>query len=78
MYNRFYIYIYVHHEFLFFPENGFWHFMQIVSLGDNLQKNVRAYFLGKNKNKYQFVISRICPEGAMVNSIMISDSLVNV
>ena len=30
--------------FLFCPENRFWHFMQIVSLGDNLHKIPKPIF----------------------------------
>ena len=46
--------------FSFFPENRHWHFMQIISLWDNLHKmwksprrqfawNVKAYFMEQNK-----------------------------
>ena len=33
--------------FLFFPENGLWHFMQIVSLGDNLHESSKPFFQEK-------------------------------
>ena len=33
--------------FLFFPENGSWHFMQIVSLGDNLHDMSNSVFWEK-------------------------------
>ena len=35
--------------FVFVPKNRLWHFMQIVSWGDSLHENVKAYFLGKIK-----------------------------
>ena len=38
--------------FLFFPENRIWHFMQIVSNGENLHELLNAVFW----EKYQFVI----------------------
>ena len=33
--------------FLFFPENRIWHFMQIVSLGDNLHEMSNPVFWEK-------------------------------
>ena len=33
--------------FLFFPENRIWHFMQIVSLGDNLHEMSNPIFWEK-------------------------------
>ena len=36
--------------FLFFPENSIWHFMQIVSIGDNLHE-CQTLFSGKNTKK---------------------------
>ena len=33
--------------FLFFPENWIWHFMQIVSLGDNLHEMSNPVFWEK-------------------------------
>ena len=35
------------HFFLFFLENGIWHFMQIVSLGDNLHEVSNLIFWEK-------------------------------
>ena len=35
---------------LFFPENRLCHFMQIVSLGDNLYEMPKPSFLGKKKS----------------------------
>ena len=35
--------------FLFFLENRIWHFMQIVSLGDNLHEMSNPFFPRKNK-----------------------------
>ena len=37
--------------FLFSPENEFWHFMQIVSSGDNLHKLSKPIFYKKKKKK---------------------------
>ena len=34
--------------FLFFPENRLWHFMQIVSIGDNLHEMSKPVFNGDN------------------------------
>ena len=42
--------------FWFLPENRIWHFMQIVSNGDNLHEMSNLCFLGKNKKK----ISSMC------------------
>ena len=36
--------------FVFFPENRIWHFMQIVSIGDNLHE-MSKLFSRKNKKK---------------------------
>ena len=33
----------------FFPENRFWHFMKIVSTGDNLHEMSEPFFSGKKK-----------------------------
>ena len=46
--------------FLFFPENKLWHFMQIVSWGDNLHEMSKAYFLGKKKKKKEKKIQNVC------------------
>ena len=35
--------------FLFFPENRIWHFMQIVSIGDNLHEMSKLFSGKKNK-----------------------------
>ena len=48
--------------FLFSSDNRIWHFMQIVSIGDNLHEihfawNVNSYFSGKNKQKYFNMLS---------------------
>ena len=47
--------------FLFFPENGIWHFMQIVSIGDNLHEISKPVFWEKKKEticmKYQILFS---------------------
>ena len=52
------------HLFLFFPENKIWHFMQIVSSGNNLHEMSNPVFLEKNKKKcHQCVICWISPEG---------------
>ena len=37
--------------FLFLPENRIWHFMQIVSIGDNLHEMSKPVFL-ENWKKY--------------------------
>ena len=42
--------------FLFFPENRIWHFMQIVSWGDNLHEMSNPVFWGK-KDKYFKLLS---------------------
>ena len=34
-------------SFLFFPEDRIWHFMQIVSIGDNLQEILKPVFWEK-------------------------------
>ena len=47
--------------FLIFPENTLWHFMQIVSLGDNLHEMSKPIFWA-NKKYHQFVICWICTE----------------
>ena len=36
--------------FLFFPENRIWHFMQIVSNGDNLHEMSNPVFWEKKNN----------------------------
>ena len=36
--------------FLIFPENRLWHFMQIVSLGDNLHEMSEPVFWKNKKN----------------------------
>ena len=43
--------------FLFDQGNKFWHFMQIVSLGDNLHEMSKPVFWKKNrKKKFQYVV----------------------
>ena len=42
--------------FLIFPENMSWHFMQIVSIGDNLHEISNPVFLEKLEKYYQFFI----------------------
>ena len=37
--------------FLFFPENRIWHFMQTVSIGDNLHEISNPVFCQKKKKK---------------------------
>ena len=41
---------------LVFPENRLWHFMQIVSYGDNLHKKSEPIFSGKNRKIFQNVV----------------------
>ena len=55
--------------FLLFPGNRIWHFIQIVSTGDNLHKMSNLVFWGKikkqkqkTKKHHQFVDCWICPE----------------
>ena len=43
-------------KFLFYPENWLWHFMQIVSIGDNLHEMSKPFFLGNKRNIFQHVI----------------------
>ena len=57
--------------FLFFQENRIWHFMRIVSLGDNLHEvsdlrrqfawSVRSYFLVKIRKIFQNVLLKFLP-----------------
>ena len=42
--------------FLFFPENRIWHFMQIVSIGDNLHEMSKPVF---RENKKNFSVCRL-------------------
>ena len=42
--------------FLFFPENRLWHFIQIVSLDDNLQEMSKLILWGKLRKNNQFVV----------------------
>ena len=42
-------------RFLFFHENRFWHYMQIVSYGDNLHEMSKPIFWEKIV-EYQFVV----------------------
>ena len=39
--------------FLFFPENRIWHFMQIVSLGDNLHEMSNSVFWEKYEKYFK-------------------------
>ena len=48
--------------FLFFLENRFWHYMQIVSIGDNLHVNVKTCFLGKIRKIFLNVCWNFYPE----------------
>ena len=43
--------------FLFFPENRLWHFMQIVSSGDNLQEMSKPVFLGNIRKMFLILLS---------------------
>ena len=43
--------------FLFFPENRFWHFMQIVSIGENLHEMSKPVFWEEKKEKYFKMLS---------------------
>ena len=42
--------------FLFFPENKIWHFMQIVSTGDNLHEMSKPVFREKIRKLFQYAI----------------------
>ena len=42
--------------FLFFPENGIWHFMQIVSIWDNLHEMSNPAFWEKLEKIFQYVV----------------------
>ena len=42
--------------FLFFPENRFWHFMQIGSNGDNLHEMSKPFFMGKIREVFLCVV----------------------
>ena len=48
--------------FLFFPENRFWHFMQIVSIWRQFAWNVKSSFLGENKKSFINLSSAESPE----------------
>ena len=50
--------------FLFFPENRIWHFMQIVSTGDNLHGMSNPVFWGKIKKIFQYIICWKVPHPA--------------
>ena len=41
--------------FLFYPENGIWHFMQIVSTGDNLYEMSNLVFCEKEENYFNLL-----------------------
>ena len=58
--------------FYFFPESRLWHFMQIVSVGDNLHE-CQSLFSGKNRKKYQFAICWIYQESC-IGDIVTSES----
>ena len=46
--------------FLFYPENRLWHFMQIVSQGDNLHEMSKPIFWEKEGKHHQCVVCSIC------------------
>ena len=48
--------------FLVFPENRIWHFMQIISIGDNLHEMLNPVFMEKYEKIHQFVICWISSE----------------
>ena len=41
--------------FLFYPENRNWHFIQIVSISNNLHEMPKPVFVGKIEKKIQYV-----------------------
>ena len=45
--------------FLFFLENRIWHFLQIVSLGDNLHGVKSSYFPGKYEKIFKMSSAEI-------------------
>ena len=54
--------------FLFFSENRIWHFMQIVSSGDNLHEMSNPFFFCEKWEKYhQFVVCWIAMRVVNVN-----------
>ena len=53
--------------FLFFPENRIWHFMQIVSLGDNLHEMSNPVFWENKKNLPKCCLLKILPRVLSVN-----------
>ena len=40
---------------IIFPENRFWHFMQIVSSGDRLHEISKPFFFFEKKNKKNII-----------------------
>ena len=50
--------------FLFFPENRFWHFMQIVSYGDNLHGMSNPVFWEKYEKYFRLSSAEIFTQNA--------------
>ena len=58
--------------FLFYPENGLWYSMQIVSTGNNLHEISKPIFWEKQKKYHPFVVCWICAKRMMmVNGLAI-------
>ena len=50
--------------FLFFPENKFWHFLQIVSWGNNLHEISKPIFLEKWEKYFKMSSTEIITQHA--------------